>query len=55
VIDGGFLGDFLDWISWGRRVKISPALLKFLARGKIKKKKFSARARKKILAKKSGD
>jgi hypothetical protein len=49
------LGDFLDWISWGkegdfwgilwigfhggRKVKISPALQKFLARGK-KKKKF---------------
>jgi len=42
VVDGGFLGDFLDRISWESFVVISPALQKFPAREKKIAKKVSS-------------
>jgi hypothetical protein len=45
VVNRGFLGDFLDQISWGSFVVISPALQKFPAKEKKKiQKKFLAKA-----------
>jgi hypothetical protein len=48
------LGDFLDWISWGKEGEDFAGLAEVSGEGKKKekKKKFPARARKKILAKK---
>jgi hypothetical protein len=45
------LGDFLDWISWGKEGEDFAGLAEVSGEGK-KKKKFPARAKKKILAKK---
>jgi hypothetical protein len=39
VVNRGFLGDFLDQISWGSFVVISPALQKFPAKEKKKNSK----------------
>jgi hypothetical protein len=55
VVDGGFLGDFLDRISWESFVVISPALQKFPAREKKIAKKVYGEAtgeRKKRIKKK---
>jgi hypothetical protein len=46
-----FFGDFLDWISWGKEGEDFASLAEVSAEGK-RKKKFPARAKKKILAKK---
>jgi hypothetical protein len=52
AVDGGFLGDFLDWISWGKEWEYFAGLGEVSGEGKKIYKKFPASARKKIPARK---